>query len=206
MGISFPRIPQKIAYTIVLILSVTIVVSYVVEPLLAIEKEILRWGVVIGNVAVFYALTRTILTHSGRIINRKHEWDLSIVVIVSLFATLAVGLLTGIKSPMYNWIWDTIFNHINLTIRSLLFFFAIYAFYKSFLVKNSEALLLVIASIFVLLKNAPIGEFISPELPKVGDWFLSVLSMAGMRGIMITAGIGAVIFGIRVLTGRERHY
>jgi len=45
-----------------------------------------------------------------------------------------------------------------------------------------------------------------PLLPEIRDWILNVPAMAGVRGILLGVGLGAVLTGIRLLLGVERPY
>jgi len=61
-----------------------------------------------------------------------------------------------------------------------------------------------------MLYNAPAGSVIfgplAPQFNDLGDWIMNVPNMAGFRGILIGAAVGAISLGIRVMTGRERGY
>lgn len=195
---------SKIPIALTFVTGVVMILSYVVPALSGIEANLVLFGVVIFNVSLFYAIVSLVLSHTRRIIKRSDEWYNSIIIIVVLFSTLAIGLFQGIDATGYRFLWDGLFNPVNLTIRSMLAIFVMTAFYRAFRVKNTESLLLVVSTVFVLLKNAPIGAAISPVLPDIGDWLMLVIGKAGMRGLTISTAIGAVIFGVRVLIGYER--
>jgi hypothetical protein len=45
-----------------------------------------------------------------------------------------------------------------------------------------------------------------PVLPAIRDWILDVPAMAGVRGILLGVGLGALLTAIRLLLGVERPY
>jgi ABC-type antimicrobial peptide transport system permease subunit len=92
------------------------------------------------------------------------------------------------------------------TLYSLVAFYIVGAAYRSFQARNMEAALLLIAAIFVMLKNAPIGEMIWMGFPDIGRWLMNVPNTAAFRGIMIGTAIGAIGLGLRILLGKERAF
>ena len=58
----------------------------------------------------------------------------------------------------------------------------------------------------MMLGRVPLGAMISPALPGIADWILSIPNVAGMRGIQIGAAFGGIATALRVLTGIERGY
>jgi hypothetical protein len=73
-------------------------------------------------------------------------------------------------------------------------------------VSNIESLLLVIAAIFLVFLNAPIGAAIWPMLPVIGTWINNVPSAAAMRSYIMAVAIGSIGLGIRLLLGMERSH
>ena len=63
---------------------------------------------------------------------------------------------------------------------------------------------MLIVVILVLLGQVTLG--LVPVLSKLKDWILDVPAMAGVRGILLGAALGALLTGIRLLLGVERPY
>jgi len=153
--------------------------------------------------------------HWHRIQRRKpgdYSWIYSgwIFVVIILFVVTGIflGALSGLRTeePSYKWMYDYVFMPLSGTMYSILAFFIASGAYRAFRARTAEAALLLIAGTLVMLGNAPIGGVIWPGFMDINTWIQRIPMMAGIRGILLGAGIGAIAMGIRILTGRERGY
>ena len=108
--------------------------------------------------------------------------------------------------PSYVWMFDYVLSALDATMYSILAFFIASGAYRAFRARTAEAALLLIAGTLVMLGNAPIGGVMWSGFIDINTWIQRIPMMAGMRGILIGAGLGAIAMGIRILTGRERGY
>ena len=148
--------------------------------------------------------------HWNRLYRRQPGAIYSAVLLVSLFATLAVGLIEySLELPLFitlEDIFDFILQPLEATLFSLLAFFIATAAFRAFRVRNLETLVFVIFALIVLLGQVPIGIYLWPELPIIKDWIISVPALAGVRGILLGIALGIIATGLRVLIGAERPY
>jgi hypothetical protein len=151
------------------------------------------------------AITLTVV-HGGRIAKRSKGVFDSITLVVSLWIVVAVGLVFGVPSGLYQFQFVNVYTPLFTAVFALLAFFIMTAAYRSFTVRNLEATIFLLAGIFVVLRNAPVAEWLWSGFSTIGSWVLDVPNTAGQRGILIGAAIGVVALGVRVMLGLERGY
>ena len=72
--------------------------------------------------------------------------------------------------------------------------------------RNIDAALMLLAGIFVMLRNAPVGEAIWVGLADMGNWVQFTGQVPGMRTLAIVGALGLIAFGFRALLGKERGF
>jgi hypothetical protein len=179
------------------------------------------WMLVMVNFAVVVGFLMVIKMHKKRIDKRQpgdKSWLFSVWLIVLLIAYVLLGIYgvesTRTAAPTNDWTFNWIYNNavvaLDSAMYSLLAFFIASASFRAFKARTKEAGVLLISGAITMLYNAPAGSAIfgplAPSFNDLGDWILNVPNMAGFRGILIGAAVGAISLGIRVLTGRERGY
>ncbi|GAH94971.1 unnamed protein product, partial [marine sediment metagenome] len=70
--------------------------------------------------------------------------------------------------------------------------------------RNIEVGIMITGAIFVFFTNATIGEVLWSGFPIIGNWLLNIPVLGTTRAISITAGVGTIIMGIRILIGDEK--
>ena len=153
--------------------------------------------------------------HWHRIQRRKpgdYSWLYSswifILIILYVITGIFLGAYSGLRTeePSYIWMYDYVLSALDGTMYSILAFFIASGAYRAFRARTAEAALLLIAGTLVMLGNAPVGGVIWTGFLDINSWIQRIPMMAGIRGILIGAGLGAIAMGIRILTGRERGY
>lgn len=165
-----------------------------------------NWAVIVTAFSFGIGALNIIQRQSKIIIRRDKYWIYSVVLIIILFGTLGIGLVGSINHPYYKILFDNVMAPLNVTMSSMLAFFLASAAFRVFRAKNFESILLLIAAVFVMLQNAPIGELIWPGLPVIGDFFVTGFAAGGNRGIQIGAAIASIGFGVRILIGQEKRW
>jgi len=151
---------------------------------------------------------------------RERDWGYKIVLVVSLVATIAIGVVDGIRShgsfpvegTVSKWIYDNLYASMNATMFALLAFFIASAAFRAFRIRSWEAGLLAAAALLVMLGRVPIGDVATAWLPDslrlgtIQQWIMDVPQNASKRAILIGAALGAMATGLRVILGIERSY
>jgi hypothetical protein len=84
-------------------------------------------------------------------------------------------------------------------------FYITSAIYKSYRTRSYESVILLIAGVIMLLKNAPIGEVVfGKSIISLGDWLMAVPNTAGNLAILIGFAIGTTLLSLRIILGLER--
>jgi hypothetical protein len=198
---------RSVASAVLLIVSLVIMLDFAFKDatLQNLATDLNNWAVVVAAFALGIGAYSLILRH-GRMIARKGPlWPYSIILLVTMLVFTVTGLVTGsITSPQYNWIYSSIVMPVSSTLYGMNAFFIASASYRAFKAKSWEALVLLVAAIFLMLKNAPIGAVISPILPQIGGEIWDFAGATGMRALLIGIGIGTLALGLRVMIGQEK--
>jgi len=179
------------------------------------------WMLVMVNFAVVVGFLMVIRMHKKRIDKRQpgdKSWLFSVWLIIVLIAYALLGIY-GVESTRtsaptnfwsFNWVYTNAVVALDSAMYSLLAFFIASASFRAFKARTKEAAVLLVSGAITMLYNAPAGSSIfgplAPNFNDFSEWILNVPNMAGFRGILIGAAVGAISLGIRVLTGRERGY
>ena len=172
--------------------------------------ELSKWVIIISAMLIGIACVNLIRIHGSAVARMRPNWIYS----AALLATMAIYGVIGIMNRSYpdNAFWKYWYLHIFDNVQSPLgaAMFAIIAFYvasasyRAFRARSLEASVLLIAAVVIMLGKAPIGELLWSKFPSIANWMMKYPNVAGQRGIMIGASIGAFVTSMRVLIGLER--
>lgn len=163
-----------------------------------------NWGVLVSAFALGVASVNLARVHVKKVHKRDKGWFTSVILLTTLVLVTVTGIKNGANSKAYMYWFDNVYSASHSAISGLLAFFIATASFRAFRARSLEASLMLGASFIVLLGLAPVGELIWKGLPGLQQWVINVPNMAGQRGIIITAGIGAIAASLRVLLGLER--
>jgi cation transport ATPase len=169
-----------------------------------IASDALRWNIIIAAFATALGAANLLRIHSRRIGRRANRWTLSVVLLVSMFIYAAVGVAQGPQGFDYQWLWQNLFTPLSATMFSLNAFFIASAAVRAFRVRTAQAAVLMICAFIVMMGNTGVGVGLWDGFPKSSTWVMSVINVAGMRGILIGAALGAMGISLRVILGLER--
>jgi hypothetical protein len=167
---------------------------------------LVSWAAIITAFALFLGFANVVSVHWGRIRTQKPGAIYSVVLLLSLFLTLAFGLGGGPLSTSSQIIFDFILQPLEATFFALLALFMATAAFRAFRVRSLESFFFVLFAIIVLLGQVPVSIYLWPEFPVIKDWILNVPTLAGVRGILLGVALGVIATGLRVLTGADRPY
>ncbi|WP_417387788.1 hypothetical protein [Gimesia sp.] len=169
-------------------------------------------------------------------------WGYAAVTLIAFFVTLFVGLVKvgvhpNVKFPEFAWsgdylqedgafwwLFEYIFTPLSATMFALLAFYISSAAFRAFRAKNTEATILLIIAVIILLGRTYASVWLTGWLPdefilgdsgiKYSDFNLQNLSevimenftTAGMRAIKIGIALGVASTSLKVLLGVDRSY
>jgi hypothetical protein len=166
--------------------------------------DVRQWVSIIANVAIGLGAINLYLVHGRTVRLQRGEWYNSAALIVLMTYMIILGVAYTINAPVYQFLY----NYVNVPISSTIFSTAAFqvasASYRTFRARNTEAALLLIAGIIVMLGKVPLGEMIGAWVPTLAQWIMDVWNTAAQRGIVISTAIGTLIIAYRVIVGLER--
>ena len=175
--------------------------------LTAMYAEILDWMQIIFVFTLLVGVIALMKQHSQKISRKQKNWPYSILTLLGIIIMAFVGFAYGTEwgSP-FLWIFMNIQVPMQSTMFALIAFYVASAAYRGFRFRNSEATVLLITAMIVMLGRVPIGHQISDIIPQTAQWLIDYPSVAAKRGILIGIGLGSITTALRVILGVERSY
>lgn len=161
---------------------------------------------IISGCALLLGLLNLLVVHGRRVQGHEDGRLSSFALLVSLVATVFLGLAGGPQGISFQWVFQYIYYPIHATIGSLLAFFIVTAAYRAFRLRTLDGVVLSIVAFIVLLAQVPGSERLWGYLPPLRDWIFSVPVTAGMRGIIMGTALGTITSGLRLLFWVDRPY
>ena len=203
---------REVPLIITFVTGVVIVLDYFFKvgtgaaSLASLSREVQNWVLIVAAFALALAAVNLLRIHAANIRLKKSGWYNSVALIVALVVMAAIGIGKGTNDPLYRYWYTGFLVPVDATIFSLLAFYITSAAYRAFRARNMDATFLLVTAFIVMAGRAPIGELVWKGAPAVSNWLMDYPNMAGQRGIMIGAAVGALSLGLRILVGLERAY
>lgn len=195
--------------TIPFIISISIGISYIISgalPEISIWKNTLdKWFQISTAFAVLLG-TISLSTVHFRNFRRPERLIYSATLIIALYGTIALGLIQTSKGELYQTWYNMTIVPLEAAILSQIAFYITTAAFRVLRMRSLEASLMLIAAVFVMLYNVPIGAAIWQGFPVIGKWLMDIPNTAAMRAITMGAALGGSATAIRVFLGLERSY
>ncbi|RKU28661.1 hypothetical protein C6497_07830 [Candidatus Poribacteria bacterium] len=187
----------------------------------SIYERVISGALIIGPFALVLATITLIQTHINRIQRRTEHWGYSFVVFAGLITMVAIGVPFGPENPIFVWLYRNVQVPMDATMFSLLAFFIASAAYRAFRARSTEATLLLVTALIVMLGNVPVGDLIWNSLlsltgldsiisqngpSSARGWILDNPNLSARRGIILGVSLGVISQSIRIILGIERSY
>jgi len=170
---------------------------------------IVAFGIVLGG-------ANLLRVNLEAVVRRQPGWTYKLVLIAGLVVTVALGLIEGrdfqAAGTRSTWIYDQVYSSMSSAMFALLAFFIASAAFRAFRIRTTEAALLAVAALIVMMGRVPLGGVLTAGLPHelrietLAQWILDVPQNAANRAILIGAALGVMATGLRVILGIERSY
>lgn len=176
-----------------------------------IQFQPLEWfsGKLMTIAAVTNAFTITIAVYSqyrrsGRFITeRRKGWIYHIYLIVLMIFMVFNGFAFGQHEGGYKWLLKAVVTPLSSVIYGILAFYMASAGARAFRARSAHAALLLIAGLVVLLYQAPLTGSVFPGIESASTYLTDTFGMSVSRMFSISVCIGAIVLGVRMLTGKE---
>ncbi len=141
---------------------------------------------------------------SGRFIREKRKGWVFHVYLLGLLAIMTLsGILLGQHVGAYEWLLLAVVTPLSSVIYGILAFYMASAGARAFRARSPQAALLLIAGFIVLLYQAPLTGAVFPGIEGAATYLTDTFGMSVSRMFSISVSIGAIVLGVRMLTGKE---
>ncbi len=184
-----------------------------------IEGEMLQWATIIAGFTLLLGVVSIVRVNWRSVKRLESGWFNKAALLFALFITAIPAVIPVSWSPLFGRdngsIYDWLFTYPNAQMQSTMFamlaFYIASAAYRAFRARTTEATLLLLTAVIVMLWRIPMGESvfaaISPDLPDlINTYVMGGVNVAVQRGIIIGGALGAAATALRVILGIERTY
>jgi hypothetical protein len=223
--VSFLRDPKRLIATLIAgVAGLIVLVDFAgaipnVDP---IARLVIEWAAVLGALALIAGLLNVAIGHVARVLRRQPDWYYSLVLLVAMLLVIVTGTLIGfwndngvlsmvilpnslVEQPIRD-IFRAFYEPLAGSFLALLAFFSLSAALRAVRRRTADALVILIVAMLVLAVNALPQTRDLPVFGQAVSWVSDYVALAGARGLLIGAAIGAVIAGVRVLLGFDQPY
>jgi hypothetical protein len=159
------------------------------------------FSIVLGVVSVIHR-------HGGRLKSRGKDWPYSLAVVVCMFGMIIAGLWGGKTRPSPESLFQDLFGAVLLPVQATMFallaFYLASAAFRSFRVRSTDAVILLVAAVLVMIGR--LDDAGSLGIPQISKWILNGPNLVAKRAILIGVGLGMVSTALKVVLGIERSY
>ena len=195
--------------TIPFIISIVIGLSYILSgalPEISAWKNLLdKWFQISTAFAVLIGAISLSMVHF-RNLRRPERLIYSTTLIIALYGTVVLGLIQTSKGELYQTWYNMTIVPLEAAILSQIAFYITTAAFRVLRMRSLEASLMLIAAVFVMFYNVPVGAAVWQGITVIGKWLMDIPNTAAMRAITMGAALGASATAIRVFLGLERSY
>jgi len=176
-------------------------------PVTGMYRSVLDWMQIIFVCALLVGIFNVIIRQVKKASRPGSERIYPLIALSGIALMVVLGFGWGImRGSPFLWVFDNVQAPMQTTVFSLLAFYVASAAYRGFRARRAESIILVLAALIILLGRVPIGEIVSPHVPVVVSWVLTVPAVAAKRAILIGIGLGMTVTAIKVIAGLERTY
>jgi hypothetical protein len=172
-----------------------------------VQSTVLEWADIVYAFALILGSISLWTTHQKRIRTRASGWIYSYVTLGSLLLITVLGVFQGIdEGTVVSQLYNMVNAPLASTMFALLAFFIASAAFRAFRARNTEATLLLVTAVVMMIGRVSIGEFLWKGFPPLTEWLLDVPNLAAKRGVAIGVGLGAVSTALKIILGIDRSY
>jgi len=197
---------KQLPWAVGFIASIIVIIDYFFNvPALSVwAKEIMNWRVLVAAFALLLGIGNLTRIHLHVVSNKREYWFYSLLLLIALYGYLAIGIFGGVRTPLYLFFFNNMYQPLSATWYSMTVFYMTSACWRAFRMRNSAATAMLLAAIVVMFGNVGIGKVIWSDFPTAAAWINQVANTAGMRGVTIGGALGMISLSLRVVVGLER--
>lgn len=165
------------------------------------------WVLLLAGFALLLGITSLLWVHIERIVHGEHEWPLSLLLLISFFSVLLVGLLSaaGTQSSLLEWIFDAVIAPGQATLFALTGFFVLAAAYRYLRLDRPGAVWILGGAVLAFAVQTPLTHQAVPAVVvALADWLLVWPVMAALRGALLGGALAVLMVAVRLLAKGDR--
>lgn len=224
------NIPLILAFLAGLLMIVSEFIPH--RPFSILVDTLQDWFMIIAGFSIVLGLASLLRMNFVKISTKAENWVYHLACVIAFAMMVIFGMLWGMedqagllsqphkviswlgKKP-FDYTYDNALVPLSATLFSLLAFFIASAAYRAFIIRTFESNLLMISAVIVILGRTGFGTMLTawvPEshkiwqLPVLADFIMQYPNTAAQRAILISASLGIVGSGLRIILGIERSY
>jgi hypothetical protein len=156
-------------------------------------------------IALPVGLVSLSIVHAHTVSRKRQGWPFSLLLLVATYTYTISGLITGPSSgSMMTWLYTTVVSPASATLYGMVAFVITSACFRTFRFRSRETAVMIIAAVFIMLGQAPIGDALWSRWGDVAIWITNFPSSAAFRALYLGAYLGAFATAVRILLGIER--
>lgn len=190
----------------IVFISIFIYIPYffeVPQVLTNLENWFMDTIVIIAAFAVWVGFITSTRREVIRIQRRRKGWYYALLILVLSWAMVIIGLGVSKTNVIFEFLQWAFVIPGDSTIYAILVFYLTSSGARAFRVNNLESGLLTFGALFVLLKQAPLGEVLAPWAGPVAIYLQDTIAMAATRVFNVSMAVGSVVLAIRLMLGQE---
>ena len=183
-----------------------------------VATTLIDWAAIITAVALLLGIFSVIGSHLGRLRHRSTDAGYSVVLLFGMVAVIVAGLFfplpggggrlqlpSSLAELPIRIFFRAVYEPLAASLLALLAFFSLSAALRALRRGSGEATVIIVVAALVLIVQLP-PVAVLPGLGVAAQWLNDYVALAGARGLLIGAAIGAFVAGIRVLLGFDTPY
>ena len=218
---SFLRDPKRLIATIIAgVAGLIVLIDFAnsVPRIDELARLMVDWAALLAVLALLVGLLSVAAGHVMRVLGQRPDWGYSLVLLVSMLLVILSGTVIGLAPGGYTLfpgslveqpirdLFSAFYQPLASSFLALLAFFSLSAALRALRRRTADALvILIVAGLVLVLVALPQVQ----DLPVLGagvQWVSEYVALAGARGLLIGAALGAVVAGIRILLGFDQPY
>ncbi|KAF0109146.1 MAG: hypothetical protein FD146_190 [Anaerolineaceae bacterium] len=182
---------------------------FTVPALVNVRIELVNWAVILAAFAIFVGVVNLLAVHGNKVRRKEKGRFYSFILVISLFATLILGLALRPEHPTVAALFDSVQLPVEASLMAVLAVTLTYASIRLLRRRlNLVGVVFLVTALLILLGAAPLPFF--GDIPILSDvvrpFLTQVLAVGGARGLLIGVALGTLTIGLRILFGAERPY
>jgi hypothetical protein len=201
---------RSIVFLVIVVFSGLIVaLGYFIDlPWLTSARQlVLQWAVILAAVALWVGLFNLARVHWGKVIHWKRNSAFSLVLLISMLATLTVGFINRPTGSISLWIFNNVQMPVEASLIAILAVMLVYAAARLLSRRDDFYSLVFTLPVLVMLLGAV--SFMDLDIPALfylRTWIAQVWALGGVRGLLIGIALGTIATALRIFLGADRPY